>query len=181
MTSLVAACWRHARVTLLCLIAATGACGGGGGATTPTAPAVANPMVTIQATYTCSPACTNDPDNYALRVGCASGPCVVFAESPLVNPNTLTWTGRLAPGRRTVEIRIARAASVNLSFRSNDVGTNTGGVTPGSITILQGDTGTVATRIVSRCDVTKVAAVSTLFNEWFYGFDVQLGSAATVC
>lgn len=171
--------WLSIVITLAWLFSASGACGG----STPAAPSAANPTVTIQATYSCSPSCSNDRDNYALSIDCVQSSCAarVSADNPLLNPNTLTWTGQLAPGPHTVEVRIGRAASVNLSFRRSSDSGNTGGVTPGSIRILPGDTGNVQTRTISRCDVETVAVIPSFNSEWFYGFDVKLGTVAAVC
>jgi hypothetical protein len=94
---------------------------------TPTPPPVVNPTVTIQMTYNCHP-CNNDRDNYSLNIDCGSKGCLAFARpsNPLLEHNTIAWTGQLAPGKHTVEtvVRVVEQPMI-LTFQ--------GGVKPGSL------------------------------------------------
>jgi hypothetical protein len=113
------------------------ACADGGSATAPSnAPEpLADPVVRIELTYTCNP-CVNDPDNYALYIGCIDGRCAqtVWAQNPLAPENTLTGTARLSPGVHSVEAVVGRPKGpINVRFSGPAVAGNTGGVTPNSL------------------------------------------------
>jgi len=120
-------------VKCLCMCAALVLSGCSGAApTAPSAPAqtptpVVNPTVTIQMTYNCHP-CNNDIDNYALNVDCGTRGCQAYVHpsNPLLEHNSLTWTGQLAPGKHTVEtvVRVVEQP-MTLSFQ--------GAVKPGSL------------------------------------------------
>ena len=119
----------------LCCLAA---CGGGGSATAPTPTPAVNPLVTIQMTYDCSP-CNNDPDNYQINVDCGVNGChsIASVANPLLDHNTVTWTGRLAPGSHTFEMRvhnvpIGKAAIITFPPAGSD---NNGGVRPNSLEV----------------------------------------------
>src|SRR5262245_47873951 len=98
---------------------------GGCGGQSPTAPTAgtpthgANPLVTIQVAYNCHP-CANEHDNYAIYVDCnVSGACQshVYAENWLREENTMTWTGRLAPGKHNFEVRVVNVErAVSITF-----------------------------------------------------------------
>jgi hypothetical protein len=98
-----------ARLWILCLVALLlSACKSNspaspGNPSSPTPSPVADPLVTIQVTYSCHP-CTNDPDNYAINIDCGNSRCaaMVRAQNPTLEHNTLTFTGRFATIREEI-------------------------------------------------------------------------------
>src|SRR5262245_7214916 len=79
---------------LLCSLLIVCGCRGKSGATsssptvlTPPAP-VADPLVTIQVTYSCHP-CTNDPDNYAVNIDCVNNRCGSMVRAQTQRLNTI--------------------------------------------------------------------------------------------
>jgi len=145
-----------APVVLALVLAFVGACDGGSSPNSPSG-TVADPVVTIQVSYRCHP-CTNDPDNYAINVDCGNNGCRAYvrAQNPTVEQNTLTYSGRLAPGNHNFEIVVhAVETSVTVTFPTATTADNTGGIKPDSLRLVSSDTSSVDVLRFSRCGLVK--------------------------
>jgi hypothetical protein len=179
---------RTGALVLLAMLIVHAACDGKsatGPSTTsnPPPPAPADPVVTVQLAYRCDP-CVNDPDNYALRIGCVGGRCahVVWAENPLLPENTLTATVSLTPGVHQMEVKVGRpVGTMELTFSRAMTADNTGGVAPGSIGIITSGTSALEVARVDRCSVSTSFGGPVGQFETIYSFRVVIGPAATVC
>ena len=152
--------------------------------TTPSPAPIADPLVTIQVTYSCHP-CTNDPDNYAINIDCGNNRCgaMVRAQNPTLEHNTLTFTGRLTPGAHNMEVVVQNVeTSVVIAFPASAAGTSTGGIKPDSLRQQNSLTSAVEINTFNRCgSVTTFRTRPTSRYETFFTFDVILGAAAAVC
>jgi hypothetical protein len=170
------------RKTLVCgvVIFAISACTGSN-PTTPSSSSAVDPFVTIQLTYDCSP-CFPDRDNYQLAIDGSAGEKWVWVDNPLLEHNTVTWSGRLAPGRHVVEMKVTNiplGKAAVLTFSSTGSG-NTGGVRPHSIAV---DLLAAPVNVtIGRCEVVSTPKIrpNNVMDSLFI-FDVVLGSPGSVC
>jgi hypothetical protein len=141
-----------------------------------------NPLVTVEVTYNCHP-CADDPDNYEMHIDCADGGCAHRARPNnwLLEHNTMTFTGRLAPGRHNLEVIVGRVEQPLIIRFPPVAGANTGGVKPDSLRLVHSETPSVDVMTFRRCELVNTFRTRPSRYGSYFEFDVVLGSGNSIC
>ena len=177
---------RYGLLIVLVLCASlTSSCGGQGSAVPAPTPAMTNPVVTIEMTYTCHP-CDPDPDHYQFTVD--GGGYGRRSGSTTAETDTIRWTGPLTPGPHSIEVEIFNAETTwRLAFVRNSTPGNTGGIKPSSLRVIGNSSnadssGAFDVRTFAPCGlVTKFSRRPKMWYDMLFEVDVVLGSPADVC